>query len=183
MSIVKVGRDEYLVRCNVCGDETLQSFNSKTEARQFVENNDEGWVDDFDNGFTCPSCREHKFDNMNNKYYKKSNVKNKTIIIDEDRLNQYLKDRDKEICKYYEMQYEKKLVGSLYEKENEIIKICKIKNMEKLKNLTKDLIIDLFNYGMNINNIFLILRSSFNISNDYINEIIEEELYRKKYNY
>jgi tetratricopeptide (TPR) repeat protein len=44
VSIIKAGQEEYLVRCNLCGDDASQSFRSKTEARQFVEDNDEDRV-------------------------------------------------------------------------------------------------------------------------------------------
>jgi type IV secretory pathway VirB4 component len=129
MSIVKVGRDEYLVRCNLCGDETLQSFNSKTEARQYVENNDEGWIDDFDNGFTCPLCREYKFENTNKKYFK--NNKQKTLIINENLKDNYSKEiseknkEENELLEKYEF----------IKKENEELKILlekyQVKNNKK----------------------------------------------------
>jgi len=161
MGIVKAGYDGYLIRCNHCGDETSEIFSSKVEAMQFIDDNEEGWIYDDENGIICSSCRNHMFDCSNNKYNKKAipRVKKpKIITIEEDKLRQYLQDKENEIIEYYELQYD-----------------------NNIKNIMNKVVLSLFNQNVSIKTIYNAFKEIFNVSEDFIYKIIEDEVYNKKY--
>ena len=161
MSIVKVGYNEYEIRCNLCGEESAEVFTSKIEARQFIENNKEDWRYDDENGIICSSCRNHRFDISNNKYYKKiiPKVRKTNIItVEEEKLKQYLQDKESEIIEYYKLKYKRKNKATI-----------------------RKIIISLFNQSIDIAKIYNALKQVFNISEDVIYKIVENETYNKKY--